>query len=150
MLCQVIAHGPAFTGLRHFLFVVPPLAVLAGIGFDSALDWLAARRRELATAAFAVISVGYAWNAGTLVRLHPYEYMFYNPIVGGLEGALRRYEADYWVNIMHEAVDGLEAFVARTSRDPNKTYTVAVCGERLPFEKEAHAPLQVYRRLGRG
>jgi hypothetical protein len=30
LACQVIGHGPAFTGLRHFLFVIPPLAVLAG------------------------------------------------------------------------------------------------------------------------
>jgi hypothetical protein len=29
--CQVVDHGPAFTGLRHFLFVVPLFAVLAGI-----------------------------------------------------------------------------------------------------------------------
>ena len=36
LACQVIGHGPAFTGLRHFLFVVPPLAALAGIGLDNA------------------------------------------------------------------------------------------------------------------
>ncbi len=39
--CQVFSHGPAFTGLRHFLFIIPPLAALAGIGLErllSALD----------------------------------------------------------------------------------------------------------------
>ena len=149
VLCQVIVNGPAFTGMRHFLFVVPLLAVLAGIGFDGALDWLAVRQRELAAGAFAAIGIWFAWNASMLVHLHPYEYMFYNPIVGGLEGAQRGYEADYWVNIMNEAVDGLEDYVARIDRDSKsdlndskKTYTVAVCGERLPFEKEAHAPLK--------
>ncbi len=142
VLCQVVLHGPAFTGLRHFLFVVPPLAVLAGIGYDSLLTLLAIRRRELATAAFGVLGVWIAWNTATLVRLHPYEYMFYNPIVGGLDGALRRYEGDYWVNIMHEAVGDLQSYVAGLSKDPGKTYTVAVCGERLPFEKEAHLPLK--------
>jgi hypothetical protein len=142
VLCQVIGHGPAFTGLRHFLFVVPPLAVLAGIGFDGALSWLSAQRRAFATAAFAAIGVWFAWNVSMLIRLHPYEYMFYNPIVGGISGALPNYEADYWVNVMHEAVGELEAFIARTNKDPNKTFTVAVCGERLAFEKEAHAPLQ--------
>ena len=142
VLCQVIGHGPAFTGMRHFLFVVPPLAVLAGIGFEGALNWLAARRRELAIGAFAAIGAWYLWNASLLVRLHPYEYLFYNPIVGGLEGAVRHYEADYWVNIMPEAVDELEAYIARANPDPKHRYTVAVCGERLPFEKKAHAPFQ--------
>lgn len=142
VLCQVVLHGPAFTGLRHFLFVVPPLAVLAGIGYDAALNFLTRRRREFATAAFGVLGVWVAWNVTTLVRLHPYEYMFYNPIVGGLDGALRRYEGDYWLNIMREAVGDLQIYVAGLSKDPDKTYTVAVCGERLPFEKEAHLPLR--------
>lgn len=142
VVCQVIVHGPAFTGMRHFLFVVPPLAVLAGIGFDALLTFLADRRREFATVAFGVIGVWLAWNASTLARLHPYEYLFYNATVGGLEGALRGNEGDYWVNIMHEAVGELETFVARAGLDRSKTYTVAVCGERLPFEKEAHLPLK--------
>jgi Dolichyl-phosphate-mannose-protein mannosyltransferase len=141
VLCQVIGHGPAFTGMRHFMFVIPPLAVLAGIGFDRTLGWLATRQREIATAALAAITVWMSWSAADLVRLHPYQYMFYNPFVGGLEGALRRYEADYWVNIMNEAVDELEDFIKRTNKDPHKTFTVAVCGERLPFEKEANPPL---------
>ena len=37
LACQVALHGPAFTGLRHFLFIIPALAILAGIGLDSAL-----------------------------------------------------------------------------------------------------------------
>jgi hypothetical protein len=43
--------------------------------------------------------------------MHPYEYLFYNQFVGGLEGASRRYVTDYWVNIMPEAVNDLEAFL---------------------------------------
>ena len=45
VLCQVIGHGPAFTGMRHFIFVVPPLAALAGIGFDALLTKLETRSR---------------------------------------------------------------------------------------------------------
>src|SRR5262249_34605482 len=78
-----------------------------------------------------------------LVRLHPYEYLFYNATVGGLKGALRGNEGDYWVNMMHEGVIDLEKFVVREGIDPAKTYTVAVCGERLPFEKEAQPPLKL-------
>ena len=48
MVCQVICHGPAFTGLRHFLFLIPLLAVLAGIGLDRALALLRTRGRSFA------------------------------------------------------------------------------------------------------
>ena len=141
VLCEVVAHGPAFCGLRHFLFVLPPIAVLAGIGLDIAVMRLSAVRRQLGVAVLAVVAAGFGWNAVTLVRLHPYEYLVFNPLVGGLEGASRRYAMDYWFTIMPEAVDGLEAYLNSTepalSRDPKHSYSVAICGERAAFLKKA-------------
>ena len=56
LACQVICHGPAFTGLRHFLFVVPALAVLAGIGLDAAVTVLAAAAASSLRVALAVVT----------------------------------------------------------------------------------------------
>ena len=56
----------------------------------------------------------FLWDAVTLVRLHPYEYLFYNALVGGLEGASRRYDLDYWFSSMPEALNQLEAYLRRT------------------------------------
>jgi hypothetical protein len=144
VICEVISRGPAFTGLRHFLFVVPVFAVLTGIGFDGLLTQLSTRRQWLARAAALAVSAALIWNASVLIRLHPYQYLFYNRLVGGLQGAAGRYVTDYWVNIMPEAVDELEDFVAKLDggHPSRHRYTVAVCGERLPFEKEANARLQ--------
>lgn len=144
VLCQVIDRGPAFCGLRHFLFVVPVFAVLAGIGFDAALNQVALWRPWLARVSAIAILAVFGWNASLLVALHPYQYLFYNPLVGGLPGASGRYEGDYWVTIMPEAVTDLEAYIAKLDAagvHPHR-YTVAVCGDRLPFEKEANARLQ--------
>ncbi len=96
---------------------MPPLAVLAGIGFDSALSILSLRR-WLAASAAAAATLAFAWNADVLARLHPYEYMFYNPLVGGLEGAARRYEMDYWVNVMPEAVRALHDYLGLANESP--------------------------------
>lgn len=140
MLLQVALHGPAFTGLRHFLFVVPPLAALAGIGLSGAISALNASSLRLAMASGIAVIAGLGWPAVTLVRLHPYEYLYFNELVGGLQGANRRFDTDYWVNIMPQAVDDLEAFLDRTipkaRRQIGQSYTVAVCGERFSFEKE--------------
>jgi hypothetical protein len=145
LLCQAVFHGPSFTGLRHFLFVVPPLAALAGIGLHAALSQVEARRPVAAFAAATALVAGFLWNASVLIRLHPDQYLFFNPLVGGLEGASRRYDTDYWVNIMPEAVDDLAVFLDRAERDSKRaprTFTVGVCGERLSFEKEADPRLQ--------
>jgi hypothetical protein len=142
--CQVIGHGPAFTGLRHFLFVIPPLAALAGIGLDRMLMWLTARGRWLMASGLAAGSACVLWNADTLVRLHPDEYLFYNSAVGGLQGASRRYDLDYWFNSMPEAVGKLETYLRHSppadSGWQNQVYSVAVCGERLSFEKTVTLP----------
>ncbi len=63
VVCQVIFHGPAFTGMRHFLFVVPALAVLAGIGLDAAMTSLAARGRLVASGGLAVVTASFLWDA---------------------------------------------------------------------------------------
>jgi len=144
LLCQVICHGPAFTGMRHFLFVIPALAALAGIGLDAALTALATRGRAVASGALALVTACFVWNAVTLVRLHPYEYLFYNKVVGGLEGASRRYDLDYWFGSMPEALGQLEAYLRNTTPvdagRPSPVYSVAVCGERLEFEKSVTLP----------
>jgi hypothetical protein len=144
LTCQVIGHGPAFTGLRHFLFVLPGLATLAGIGLDAVLSALAARSRVAASSGAAIVTACFLWDAVTLARLHPYEYLFYNPVVGGLEGASRRYDLDYWFSSMPEALNQLEAYLRRTAAIdanwPAQVYSVAVCGERLSFEKNVTLP----------
>jgi len=140
VLCEVVDHGPAFTGIRHFLFIVPLFAVLAGIGIDWLIGTLAQRQHLIAVGAGAVVVALLISNAVLLVELHPYQYLYYNPLVGGLEGASRRFATDYWVDIMPEAVDDLEAYVAELD-GPQKgqhRYTVAVCGQRESFEDEAH------------
>jgi hypothetical protein len=144
LACQVIWHGPAFTGLRHFLFLIPALAVLAGVGLDTALAALRTHGRMAASGGLTIITACWLWDAVILVRLHPYEYLFYNSLVGGLAGASRRYDLDYWFSSMPEAINQLEAYLRRTApSDANwstEVYSVAVCGERLPFEKAVTLP----------
>ena len=144
LTCQVICHGPAFTGLRHFLFVLPALATLAGIGLDAVLSALATRSRVAASGGLAIVTACFLWDAVILARLHPYEYLFYNPLVGGLQGASRRYDLDYWFSSMPEALNQLEAYLRRTAAVdanwPAQVYSVAVCGERLSFEKNVTLP----------
>jgi hypothetical protein len=131
------------------LFVVPPLAALAGIGVDTFLSGLEAKARSLGFVALAGVAAALVWDAAILVRLHPYEYLFYNSLVGGLEGASRRYVTDYWVNIMPAAVKDLETYLDQTDTHANALhrprYTVAVCGERVSFENEADRRLQFTR-----
>jgi len=136
VLLHVIQHGPAFSGMRHFTFVVPPLAVLAGIGFHRALAAIEARSRAFATLMAAAVGASFVWTASVLVRLHPYEHLYFNETVGGLAGANQRFDTDYWVNVMHEAVTGLEQVLDR-EKGPRVPYRVATCSESTQFGRDA-------------
>lgn len=147
LLCDVAVRGSDFTGMRHFLFLAPPIAVLAGVGLDGTLNRLAAYGQVATQTGLAIVLLALGWDASRLYRLHPDEYLFYNPLVGGLAGASRHYATDYWVNIMPEAVADLERYLDRAEGASghalhHRRYLVVVCGERLPFEKSADARLQ--------
>ena len=116
--------------MRHFLFVVPPLAVLAGIGFDWLLAPIAARR-TLALARCAGDRRGaVSWNAVLLVGCTPTNTSITIRWSAALK-APRRFDTDYWVNIMPEAVDDLEAYVASsTDRQAAAAHRYTVGGLR--------------------
>lgn len=143
VVCQVIAEGPALDGCRHFMFVFPAIAVLAGVGLSAAIGLLARWHRNIMIGGIALVAMSYAWTANKLLHLHPYEYLYYNQLVGGLEGASRRFVTDYWVNIMPEAVENLHEFLDRTEPSTARThaYRVGVCGERVSYEEYARPNL---------
>jgi hypothetical protein len=134
---QVISRGPAFSGMRHFTFIVPLLAVLAAFGLDHVIAAFGEWRKRTVAVAGAAVAALVIWNAIVLARLHPHEYLYYNPLVGGLSGAAGRYATDYWVNVMPEAVTKLESYLTQIeapSRPSRGHYNVAICAQRLQFE----------------
>jgi hypothetical protein len=103
----MVMHPILYDGNRHFLFVIPPLAVLAGV----TLAWLltSGLTRPLKMAVGGIVAVIALITAVDMIRLHPYEYIFFNRSFGGLRSALGRYETDYWGVSHKEGVDWLIA-----------------------------------------
>ncbi|WP_146210782.1 glycosyltransferase family 39 protein [Azospirillum sp. TSO35-2] len=144
-----VTHAPGYTAIRHFLFVLPPLAVLGGIGLDRLLvgadAWrLGASQRSgrglsLAPVVGAALALVMTREAMVLESLHPDEYVYFNELVGGVAGAARNYDVDYWANSLPEAVEDLSQVIAEEEARTHhhKTYSVAVCAEPLSFEKVA-------------
>jgi hypothetical protein len=44
-----------------------------------------------------------------IIHLHPYEYAYYNLFSGGVGGAYRQYETEYWLTCYKEAVEWTRA-----------------------------------------
>lgn len=134
-----MAARPAlYNGLRHFIFVVPPFAVLGGLG----LAWLAdsARRygRPMLAALAAIFVAGISLPLIGMVRLHPYEYTYFNSLAGGVRGAQDKYMLDYWGLAFKQAADALRARLAAEGAKPppGRRWVVAICGPQASAEAE--------------
>jgi hypothetical protein len=133
ILITIAARPAMYNGIRHFVFVLPPLAVLGGL----AGAWIARRLEPLGPAAIAVgalvLFVGAVSPVIAMARLHPYEYTHFNRIAGGAAGARPRFMLDYWGLSLTQASRQLRALIAqRGEQPPRGTWTVAVCGPHPP------------------
>jgi hypothetical protein len=114
----ILDRTPLYNGVRHLLFVVPMLAVLAGVSVVKAV-----RSRlpvPVLAPAMAVLG-GFAALVGSdMVRLHPYQYVYFNRLfAGGLAGAVGRYETDYWSTSYKEGVEWVCGYYSRSElREP--------------------------------
>ena len=96
-IAVAIATRPAmYNGIRHFEFVVPPLALLGGLAGGYLLERAQQLGRPMFIAASAVLLAGLASPVVEMVRLHPYQYVYFNHFAGGIRGAEGRYMLDYW------------------------------------------------------
>ncbi len=117
-----------FDGMRHFIFLLPLIAVAAALVADRVLNWLAGfEYRRPIYAAIALYGIA---HFSMMAMLHPNEYVYYNGFVGGVEGAQGLFKLDYWANSYAEAVDGLENYLeTQYGLDfMDRDFTVAVCG----------------------
>ncbi len=134
-LVYFIAFRPnAYHTLRHFLFVIPPLAIIAAWGLDRI--WRSLERTGMRYGvAMAILFIGSVGVQGIrMADLHPSEYVSYNSLVGGTKGAQGHFELDYWGNSLAEAAELLndkvksEGAAVTRARGP---YLVKVCGYPL-------------------
>ena len=133
ILVTVAARPAMYNGIRHFVFVLPPFAVLGGL----AAAWIARRLRQYGGTAAAAGSLalvaGIASPVIDMVRVHPYEYTDYNRIAGGVRGAQPDFMLDYWGLSLTQASRRLLAYLAEHHQtSPGGQWTVAVCGPHPP------------------
>ncbi|WP_277957550.1 hypothetical protein, partial [Anaeromyxobacter oryzisoli] len=112
-----------YDGVRHLLFVLPALAATAGWALSAALDRLP---RLVGRAALGLTAALAALAVADAVRLHPYQYLYFNrSVAGGLAGASRDYELDYWGATGREAMAWVTRNVPPRAGGPLSVATTA-------------------------
>lgn len=119
-----------YNGWRHTAFVYPPMVVLAALGFDMLLELVKKANQRLIVG--AVVGILCVWPAYWSVANIPYQYVYYNPLVGGMQGAFGHYVTDYYMIGAKEATDWLlnEELAGKSGK--------VIVGTDVPY------PVQVY------
>jgi hypothetical protein len=100
----ILQRATIYDGIRHVLFVIPMLAILAGLGLRVLLPLL--RRAPIVAAVVVGAYVGSVVT--TLAALHPLQYVAINALAGGTRGAYDKFELDYWAVAATVALRRLE------------------------------------------
>jgi hypothetical protein len=138
-LAITIGSRPAmYNGIRHFIFILPPICVLGGLAGSYALHWLARTSRVAAVSGGIAILIGLAVPAYHMIALHPYQYTHFNAISGGVRAADKGYMLDYWGLSFKQASDELLGMLDEqgTQTPEGRRWIVAVCGPHPPAEVE--------------
>ena len=124
----IVMRTALYDNFRQVFFILPPLFWLAGIAIE-----------QVKRPAFQMALIVLAALPGIVdgIRLHPYEYIYYNRFIGGVDGAQGRFELDYWGASYREAAE----FVNTTAP---ANATVWIEGPSQLFELYAREDLKLY------
>ncbi|MCU0972197.1 MAG: glycosyltransferase family 39 protein [Gammaproteobacteria bacterium] len=131
LVYATFSKATLYDEMRHFLFVVPIVAVASAVVVARLIDWAARWRPVVRHAAATLAGIYLTIHVGTVAALHPNEYIYYNAFVGGVDGAEGKYDLDYWNNSLRELSDELNAYAQEIfgkERAQTVPMKVFVCG----------------------
>src|ERR1700761_2759245 len=136
LLIAIVKRPALYNGIRHFIFVIPPMAVLGGNAFAWTINRLKENQRHWQPAVVAVFAFGLALPLTEMIRLHPYQYTHFNHIAGTVREADDRFMLDYWGLALKQASDGLREELDERQESPprGRKWKVAVCGPQRPAQ----------------
>ncbi len=121
LVAYVLILRPAvYDGLRHFLFILPPVFIFAGFVFEFVFEQITIVFEQISIRATqpvwlraGLVLLILLPGINGIVQLHPYEYAYYNSFVGGTSGVFRKYETEYWLTCYKEAMQKLDASLSQ-------------------------------------
>jgi len=130
----LVLHPVLYDGLRQFLFLIPPLILMAAYGLVRTVTSLARQPQQvlrLAAGGLVVaVLVSYILVIAEMAAISPFEYTYFSPVVGGLPGADGKYDIDYWATCSKQSADWL----ARNYRRYTHTSAPTVSAIGAPFQ----------------
>ena len=146
----IIRDSVVYNGIRHLLFIVPPICIIAAVAIDRLLMHLEKTRPPSGPIGSVTVAILMMIPVVTMIRLHPYQYIFYNGLAGGTRFASQSYETDYWCivykDLADEFIDYLEKEGPAFNRPQINVNMEHVTWLLAPYlDQQSRFPIQVFR-----
>ena len=112
-----------YGGWRHAMFTYPTMVAFAGLGFDYIINMVNNKRAKI-----ALIALPFALLVTPLchiIKNHPYQYVYFNELIGGVENAWSDYELDYYYHSTREASEWVIANAEKSGMENGDKIRVA-------------------------
>jgi len=124
----ILLRPTLYDNFRQTFFIMPPIFFMAGLAFDQI-------HRPFLQVGLIALAIFPGLLAG--IRLHPYEYVYYNQLLGGVDAAVDRFELEYWATSYREAAQEVNRIAS-----PNAN--IWVDGPAHLFNRFARPDLHIY------
>lgn len=105
-----VSGANVYGGWRQILFAFPPLIVLSSLGLWLIYEKL--KPKLLLQLSGLALALLFLFNPVVFFMTnYPYQYIFFNPFVGGVQGAYGNYELDYYFTSFKKAYQFIDAQV---------------------------------------
>ena len=106
IIAVIALDSHVYDGWRHLYFIYAPACILATLALGRTAAALESKPRVRA-GVFALAAASLALVAVQMIRLHPYQYIYFNPLGSARENLGETYEMDYWGIGRREALEWL-------------------------------------------
>lgn len=101
----IYKQSALYSNWRHVYFVYPPLVVMSALGWRWILE--AMKPKAVKIVMLSVLMLLLLKPSVWSFKNHPYQYIYFNEFIGGLNGVYGKYETDYWCQSPREAIEWL-------------------------------------------
>lgn len=93
LLLYLVIQPTIYNEMRHFMYLVPLLTAIASVFFVEAVN----HKAKIVSRGFTLVLVlGILKLSYDFILLHPYQYVYFNELVGKMSDIPKKYEVDYW------------------------------------------------------
>ncbi len=129
----IVRGSVLYDGLRHFLFIIPPISVACGVALSRVFSFMDQSKRRWLWGLTTVVALFIVDQVRALAATHPYQHVHFNRVSGGTIPAIKRYETEYYGALYQELGSQVAQAMWQSDREAylNRSYGVAACGLNL-------------------